>query len=112
MRIKDFFTFALILFCPIPAKADTPAPQLKPNGYQQITSLSSASSLTVPTYSTAAIVCVETANVRWRDDGTAPTTTVGMPVAAGQCFAYTGSLSAIQFIAQSGSPVVNVAYYR
>ena len=57
-------------------------------GYQQITSLSSAASLTVPTTDkngsfqkpTFALIICETQNVRWRDDGTAPTASVGMPL--------------------------------
>lgn len=80
-------------------------------GYQQLTSISSATSLTVPTGATIAEICVETAAVRYRDDGTDPSATVGMPVSAGTCFAYSGPLRAIRFIAVSGSPVVNVLYY-
>lgn len=83
----------------------------KPLGYQQITSLGTAANLTPPAGATAALITVETAGVRWRDDGTAPTTSIGMPLSAGQSFTYYGSLSAIQFIAQSGSPVLDVAYY-
>lgn len=84
----------------------------KPLGYQQITSLASATNLTPPpARATAALVTVETAGVRWRDDGTPPTATIGMPLSAGQSFTYYGNLSAIQFIAQSGSPVLDVSYY-
>jgi hypothetical protein len=83
----------------------------KPLGYQQITSLASAANLTPPAGATAALITVETASVRWRDDGTAPTTSLGMLLTAGQSFTYYGNLSAIQFIAVSGSPTVNVAYY-
>lgn len=81
-------------------------------GYQQITATSSAQSLTVPTGATIAQICVETAAIRYRDDGTAPTASVGMPVAAGTCFAYSAPLRAFQFIAQSGSPVLNILYYQ
>jgi hypothetical protein len=83
----------------------------KPLGYQQITSLASAANLTPPTGTTAALITVETASVRWRDDGAAPTASIGMLLSAGQSFTYYGNLAAIQFIAQSGSPVVNVSYY-
>lgn len=81
-------------------------------GYQQITATGTAQSLTVPSGATIAEICVETAAIRYRDDGTAPTATVGMPAAAGTCFAYSGPLRAFQFIAQSGSPVVNALYYQ
>lgn len=83
-------------------------------GFQQLSSLSSAAKLTVPADANFALIRVETANVRWRDDGTAPTTTVGMPLNSTDTFMleYSGNLSAIQFIAVSGSPVVDVAYYK
>lgn len=82
-----------------------------PLGYQQIT-VSALSSLTVPTGATIAYISVETAAVRYRDDGTAPTATVGMPVAIGQQLTYSGNLAAIQFIAQTGTPVLDVSYYK
>jgi hypothetical protein len=84
-----------------------------PLGYQQITASSSAQGLTVPTGATMMVISVETANIRWRDDGVPPTASVGMPIAAGAApYEYFGTLSAFQIIAQTGSPVVNIAYYR
>ena len=83
-----------------------------PLGYQQITSLASSTALTPPTGATIAQISVETAGVRYRDDGTAPTASVGMPLLAGANITYGGSLSAIRFIAISGSPVLNVSYYK
>lgn len=75
-------------------------------------SASSVVGLTVPSGATIAEICVEGAAVRYRDDGVAPTATVGMPVAAGSCFPYSGPLSSVQFIAQSGSPTLDVSYYK
>ncbi len=49
------------------------ANRFAPKGYQQITDLSSAVSLTVPNGANYAIIEAETQSVRWRDDGTAPT---------------------------------------
>lgn len=89
-------------------------------GYQQITSLSSAQNLTVPSVDpntgldimpTIAIITPETQGVRWRDDGVAPTATVGMPLAAGVTLQYDGDLRKIQFIEQSGSAKLNVSFY-
>lgn len=88
-------------------------------GYQQITSLSSAQNLTVPTNGplgskqqpTVAYIICETQAVRWRDDGTAPTASVGMPLATGVPFPYDGDLTKIQFIEQTASAKLNVAYY-
>lgn len=82
-------------------------------GYKQIAVAATAAGLTVPAGATLAMIKAETADVRWRDDGTAPTAAVGFPLGASDpVLAYSGSLSAIQFIAQSGSPVLNVAFYR
>jgi hypothetical protein len=80
-------------------------------GYQQITLLSSAAGLTVPQGATMALIVPETQGVRWRDDGTDPTASVGMPVAAGAYFNYDGDLKRIKFIQQSSSAALNVAYY-
>lgn len=88
-------------------------------GYQQITSLSTAASLTVPVVDknglnqkpTFALIIAETQNVRWRDDGTAPTASVGMPLIVGVPLQYDGDLSKIQFIEQTASAKLNISYY-
>lgn len=88
-------------------------------GYQQITSLNAAAGLTVPTMDlsgnkqqpTIAIIISETQAVRWRDDGVAPTATVGMPLAAGVALQYDGDLSRIKFIEQAASAKLNISYY-
>lgn len=89
-------------------------------GYQQITSLSSAQSLTVPSVDpvtglnvmpTIALITPETNGVRWRDDGTAPTASVGMPLAAGVTLQYDGDLHKIKFIEQTASAKLNISYY-
>lgn len=87
------------------ASSDTPL------GYQQITSLSSAQALTVPTGARWAFIIPETQAVRWRDDGTNPTASVGWLMAAGSALSYTGDLSAIRFIEQTASAKLNVSYY-
>jgi hypothetical protein len=88
-------------------------------GYQQITSLSASAALTVPTRDanglsvkpTLAIITPETAGVRWRDDGVAPTGTVGMPLAAGVTLQYDGDLSQVRFIQQAAGAILNISYY-
>ena len=87
-------------------------------GYQQITSLSSATGLTVPTTDlnglscrpSIAMITPETQAVRWRDD-TAPTASVGMPLAAGVTLQYDGDLTKIQFIEQTAGAKLNISYY-
>jgi hypothetical protein len=104
---------SLLFLVALAAPANTQVfPRYVPLGYQQITSLSSAAGLAIPTGATAALVAVEGAAVRYRDDGSAPTATVGMPLAVGQTFFYSGTLSRIQFIEQSASASVSVSYYR
>lgn len=83
-----------------------------PLGYEQITSLSSATGLTVPAGATFAQIAISGAAVRWRDDGVAPTTSLGIPVPAGSQLSYSGNLAAIEFIAQAGSPILDISYYR
>ena len=82
-----------------------------PVGFEQVTSLSSAAALTVPTGAKVALINTEDQNVRWRDDGTAPTTTVGCVIEPGSYFSYTGDLSAIRFIEETASAKLNVSYY-
>jgi hypothetical protein len=88
-------------------------------GYQQITSLSSATGLTVPVKDVQGLSCKpsialitpETQAVRWRDDGVNPTASVGMPLAVGVTLQYDGDLTQIKFIEQTGSAKINISYY-
>lgn len=88
-------------------------------GYQQITTLSSATGLTVPATTPTglaykpnfALITPEGQAVRWRDDGTSPTASVGMPLAVGVTLQYDGDLSRIKFIEQSSGAKLNISYY-
>lgn len=96
-------------------------------GYQQIlnATLASATGLVFPTITTPnvpggsvlkivpglAIIQCNGGVVRWRDDGTAPTSTVGMSIPDGGELDYTGDIASIQFIASSGTPILDVALY-
>lgn len=81
-------------------------------GYQQITSLSAAVGLTVPAGAKIALIRCQTQNVRWRDDGSNPTASVGMQMLPTDApFPYDGELSAIKFIEETGSAKLNVCYY-
>lgn len=85
---------------------------LKPMGYQQVTGLSTVKSLTVPKGARIAIIQGETQSVRWRDDGTNPTGTVGMLLVDAEELLYTGDLHSIRFIEAAASAKLNVSYYR
>lgn len=85
--------------------------QVYPKGFQQLTGMSSATALTVPAGARIAVLDAEAQNVRWRDDGTAPTATVGMRIIADSEAVYSGNLAAIQFIAETAGAILNVSYY-
>ncbi len=80
-------------------------------GYQQISTLSASIGLTVPVGATMALIVPEAQNIRWRDDGTAPTASVGMPVTVGSFLNYDGDLNKIRFIEQASGSKLNVSYY-
>lgn len=80
-------------------------------GYQQITNLSSAVGLTIPQGATLALIVPETQNVRWRDDGTDPTASVGMPIFVGASLSYDGDFNKIKFIEAAASAKLNISYY-
>ena len=58
-----------------------------------------------------ALIIPELQGVRWRDDGVAPTASVGMPLAVGTSLSYDGDLKAIRFIQQAATGYINVCYY-
>jgi hypothetical protein len=102
-------------------------------GYQQISAatLASATFLTMPTVTLpnvpgssgsggqtvkvpvglAIIQNNGTGAVRWRDDGTAPTSTIGMVLNAGAELDYTGDIANIQFILAAAAPILDVSLY-
>lgn len=81
-------------------------------GYQQLTiDATTPATLTVPAGTVKALIKCETQAIRVRDDGTAPSATVGYPVATGVEFVYTGPFAALKIIGQVASAVVNVLYY-
>jgi len=86
---------------------------IKPLGYEQITGLTSAKALTPPTGARIVALQAQDQNVRWRDDGTDPTATVGMILIAGDApWVYNGDdLDAIKFFEAAATAILNVSYY-
>lgn len=84
-----------------------------PSGYQQLT-VTSAVGLTAPSGTNRAIVQAETGDIRYRDDGTNPTTSVGMYLVAGNYVELQseGVIKGFKMIAVTGSVTVNVSFYR
>ena len=89
-------------------------------GYQQIVGFAASTALTVPTRDlngiattpTVAMIIAEGQAVRWRDDGVAPTATVGMPLSVGAVLMYDGDLKQIRFCPQVSTSTLNVSYYK
>ena len=104
----------VLLGLSVPALAQGVAYIYTPLGYQQLAAVTSATalSLTVPNASRIAQICVGATAVRYRDDGTAPTSSLGMTAAAAGCFQYSAALTAIQFISVSTTTTLDVSYYR
>ena len=61
------------------------------NNFQTITGLNTAKSLTVASGATGAVITVEEAPVRWRGDGTAPTSAIGHLMAVDTWIVYHGT---------------------
>lgn len=85
-------------------------------GYQQIeaAALASAVALTIPAGTERAWLQAETANVRYRTDGTDPTSSVGMLLIAGGVpveISKAAGLGALKAIAASGAPKLNITYF-
>ena len=88
-------------------------------GYEQIASLATATALNAPSTDANGLSCrpsfalisCEGAAVRWRDDGNAPTASIGMPLAAGVTLQYDGDISRIRFIQQTPGAKLNISYY-
>ena len=95
------------------AASNQPPYRFTPLGYTQITNLSAAVGLgTIPAGATIAFVSIEGGECRYRDDGTAPTATIGMPIYAGQALQYSGTLSAIQLIQTQATATANISFYK
>lgn len=49
--------------------------------------------------------------IRWRDDGIAPTTTIGYPLIVGGELRYTGALAGLRVISQVAGAILNIIAY-
>lgn len=92
-------------------------------GYAQLTSLSSATAISTGTFGSAAaagipagtetvLLQAETQNVRYRDDGTNPTSSVGMILYVGTIYEFTiAQIAAMKVIEATASAKLNVTCY-
>jgi len=87
---------------------------LEPKGYQQITVSTTAIGLTIPAGTIRAIIGVELQPLRYRDDGTNPTSTVGFLKQANDYFEINGPLALANFMAirsDASDATLNIIYY-
>ena len=89
-------------------------------GYTQVNAAGTAVAFSIgrqgptalsPTAPTYAIIQAEAQALRWRDDGTDPTTTVGMVIPAGGELRYDGDLGKIRLINAAAGAICNYSLY-
>jgi len=84
-----------------------------PVGVAEDTTIDGASALpSIPAAADFCLIYVETQAIRYRDDGTDPTASVGCPLPVGSVLNYDGDLSAIKVISQIAGAKISVAYYQ
>lgn len=91
----------------------------QPLGYRQFTAgqIDASTLMTAvvggaPNGWTQILIVPETQAIRWRDDGTAPTTTVGQPLPVGSELRYTARGNRdLRFIGQAVNAVLNLTFY-
>ncbi len=84
---------------------------MRPVGVIAMPTITSATIMPVPAGADVALISPETQNIRWRDDGTAPTATVGMILYTGDTLWYSGDLSKLQLIEVAATAGGHVAFY-
>ena len=81
-------------------------------GYQQIVGAVAATAITVPSGTTVAFIQAEMQSVRWRDDGTDPTATIGNIIEASDTLMYAGDFSKLRLIEVAPTAVINIESRR
>jgi hypothetical protein len=110
-------TTVMLLSFPSWSQVSSPVLPLQPLGYCQLTSLNAATNFSacsggIPAGANVAWISVGSEAIRYRDDGTPPTASVGFPIAAGGTLFYVGTPRLIQLIEQKASATVDVLFYR
>ena len=86
-----------------------------PVGFEQLTVSLTGVGLTVPLKANSAIIQIDNAHIRWRDDGTDPTTSTGMLVYQSNYITIESKarLTAIKFIRTASTDAkLNISYYE
>lgn len=92
-----------------------------PNGFSEIAAATIAAAAAgiasgdlgkIPNYTKVVYIQPQGGDVMWRDDGTAPTVIKGMLLQDGAVLEYSGNLSKLQFIKASGTPKIDMSFYK
>lgn len=84
-----------------------------PLGYEAITGLSAAKTLTVPAGAVFALIRGEDQDIRWTDDGTTPSTSVGQVLRLEDpAMWYAGDLTKLKFFEDDATALMKVSYYK
>lgn len=115
------FALGAFLVSP-PARAQMiPGVRLVPLGYCQLVAPNTATlvsscagfSTFLANGANVMIVRADTQAIRWRDDGTSPSATVGMPLlVADPPFLYSGTLANVSVISSTAGANVNITFYK
>lgn len=74
--------------------------------------LASLAGGSIPAGATKVVITVGAQAVRWRDDGTAPTAAIGMPLAVGATLVYEyRDLASIRVISQVAGAILDMTFY-
>ncbi len=85
---------------------------MQPLGYVQVPlSVGTPYAISPPEGSRMVLIKPEGADMRYRDDGVAPTDAVGMPVSDGESLLYDVKLDQLQVAAQASGCICNLSYY-
>lgn len=95
----------------------TYAKQSNPLGYVQQVGIPASASLAsfgtgIPAGANSVLIGVETQNIRWRDDGVAPTAGIGMRIFANGFITFNQNLANIRFIEENASTTLDISYYK
>ena len=79
---------------------------------QHNVAITSATPLTAPTGARYATVCAKTASLEYTTDGTTPTASLGMALAAGACVALSGPAVLANFRAISATGTLDAEFFQ
>ena len=81
-------------------------------GYSRQVNIVTAKGLDLHPDCRAVVLHAEKGDIRWRDDGANPTSSVGMRIKKGNSLIYMGELQAFKFIGAHQAAILNITYYR